>query len=131
MTKTLILCCAFVTASAAFTPLTVGAAPVNQSVDVVTSTSCQSAHAAAAVILAAPAYMPVIPHEMGFKGTAYIEVDLAENGQLAAAQVARSSGNWLVDAAALSTARATTFRAETVNCTPIAGAYLYRVDFDE
>jgi TonB family protein len=112
-------------------PLAVGAAPANQSANVLRSTSCQSAHADAAVIFAAPAYMPVIAHEMGFKGTAYIEVELAQNGTLAAARVARSSGNRVVDAAALSTARTTTFRAETVNCTAIAGAYLYRVDFDE
>jgi periplasmic protein TonB len=131
MSKTLILCCAFVAASLALPPFAVGAAPVNPSLNAVMNTSCQSAHADAAVLFAAPAYTPVIAHEMGFKGTAYIEVDLAQNGKLAAAQVARSSGNRVVDAAALSTARATTFRAETVNCTPIAGAYLYRVDFDE
>ncbi|MDB5043671.1 MAG: Gram-negative bacterial TonB protein C-terminal [Candidatus Eremiobacteraeota bacterium] len=131
MTKTLILCCALVAASSALTPLAVGAAPVNPPQSVATSISCQSAHTDAAVIFAAPAYMPVMAHEQGFKGTAYVEVALAQDGKLAAARVARSSGNRLVDAAALSTVRATTFRAESINCTPVAGAYLYVVDFDE
>jgi TonB family protein len=131
MTKALrILGCVLGTGSLPFTPLLAAPASANPPAGVGISVSCRSAHTDAAVLFAAPADMPTIGHEMGFSGTTYLEVDLAPNGKLAATRVVGSSGDALVDAAAISAARSSTFRPETVNCVPISGRYLHVVKFE-
>jgi TonB family protein len=75
--------------------------------------------------------MPAIAQEMGFKGSASIQIEIAPNGKLVAARVAQTSGNRMVDAAALSAAKSSTFRSATVNRESVGGAYLLVADLNQ
>jgi TonB family protein len=66
----------------------------------------------------------------GFSGSADVEVQLTPNGTLAMARITKSSGNFMVDKAALAAVRASTFRSETVDCVPVGGSYVVTASFD-
>lgn len=72
---------------------------------------------------------PQIADQQGVAGTARIEIRLDRDGKLARESVASSSGNRWLDEAALMSARMTRFSPELVDCKPVAGAYMYDVEF--
>jgi outer membrane biosynthesis protein TonB len=62
-------------------------------------------------------------------GSSVVVVTLpAENASPTDVVLAYSSGDSMVDAAALDAARHTVFAPETNDCAPIAGRYFYQVD---
>ncbi len=65
----------------------------------------------------------------GVTGTVRVEVALSASGQVLGAKVGQSSGNALLDQAAVTAARRAKFHSERVNCVDVAGSYFYRVDF--
>jgi TonB family protein len=73
--------------------------------------------------------MPPIAQAQDVHGTASIKIDLTSSGALAAEQVYASSGDPVLDRAALKSARLTKFVPEKVNCERVAGSYEYDVDF--
>lgn len=92
--------------------------------------SCGLPHGDAAVMYAAPPEYPTIADLHGDLGTAIVKVDLLANGAIAKAAIAKSSGNYFVDRAALKATHESTFRPETKDCAPISGSYLFVVSFD-
>lgn len=72
---------------------------------------------------------PAISDEQGVAGTARIEIRLDREGKLAQESVYSSSGNRWLDEAALMSARMTRFSPELVDCQPVAGRYMYNVEF--
>lgn len=128
MPNALIALCAIGAASMSFAPVAAYAAPSDPAVTVAVTRLCSAASSNASLSYASPVDMPAIAKEMGFSGTASIRIDIAPDGALVAARVAESSGNPWVDKAALAAARATTYRAATVDCAPVGGAYLLIAD---
>ena len=59
---------------------------------------------------------PTIAELQGRSGTTTVRVDLAENGAVAGASVAESSGNALLDRAAVRAVKAMRFAPETRSC---------------
>jgi TonB family protein len=62
-------------------------------------------------------------------GTASVQVNLSATGAVLSATIAKSTGNAALDQAALLAAKQSTYKPEIKDCVPVAGAYLYRVDF--
>ena len=85
----------------------------------------------AAVARAYDADYPQIAKAAGVEGTTVVRVALAKTGSLKSSVVARSSGNAALDAAALESARATTYTPATVACQPVEGDYLVEVVFKQ
>ncbi len=75
--------------------------------------------------------MPEIARAMHAAGTSLVRVDLDAGGRLTAAATAASSGNRWLDAAALESARLSTYRAEIRDCHAVAGSYLISVGFSD
>jgi TonB family protein len=73
--------------------------------------------------------MPQIALEMAISGTSQVKIDLAATGDLKAASLFASSGNAVLDNAALRTAKLNRYIPETVNCRHVAGSYLVQVEF--
>lgn len=65
----------------------------------------------------------------GISGTAHIVVSLDAKGTVLGVTVGTSSGNSLLDNAALDAAKRSTYSPERRNCTDVAGSYTFRVDF--
>ncbi len=78
---------------------------------------------------AAEADYPDIARQQGVVGTAAVKVTLDAGGHVGGAEISKSAGNAALDQAAVKAARASTYKAEVVNCVPTAGSYLFRVDF--
>lgn len=72
---------------------------------------------------------PRIADEQGINGTVAVQIDLTSTGSLAYEKVYSSSGNSLLDGAAMRSARMTRFSPETVDCRHVGGSYLYVVDY--
>ncbi len=62
-------------------------------------------------------------------GEAKIEVTLTAAGEIAAVAIYRSSGDMMLDRAALRAARMSTYQPAIQNCSPVGGSYLFTVDF--
>jgi TonB family protein len=92
--------------------------------------ACTRPGAAAAISTEVPADYPRIPAEQNFSGTAVVEVDLAQTGAIRNATIFESSGNTLLDRAALLSAREQTYSPQMVGCEPVSGSYLITVDFE-
>jgi TonB family protein len=73
--------------------------------------------------------MPQIAQDMRMSGTSQVKIDLAETGDLKAASLFASSGNDVLDDAALRSAKLSRYSPETVNCRRVAGSYLLEVEF--
>lgn len=71
---------------------------------------------------------PNLPH-LHASGSAQAIVTIAPSGRVAQARIFRSSGNAAIDAAVVSAARRSTYRAKVVNCVPVQGTYIFKVDF--
>jgi len=124
MTKLLTgLGCILAAASIQFTPL---AAVASDQGD---SRSCAIADTPASVVFAAEPIMPEIARDLWLSGTTQVRVDLDAAGAVIGASVYRSSGSWMLDAAALAATRASRFAPTVHECAPIAGSYLYTVEF--
>ncbi len=83
----------------------------------------------AAVVRSMPNEMPAMLLASGSHGTAQLIVTLTpESTQPAKVELAQSSGDAIVDAAAIEVARETQFAPETRACAPISGRYFYQFD---
>lgn len=67
----------------------------------------------------------------GQGGTAQVRVSLASSGAVVGVAIYKSTGNMLLDRAALRAARVSTYRAETRDCAQVGGDYLFTVDFTQ
>jgi TonB family protein len=97
-----------------------------------TSTShlaCGRPAARAAISAEVPVDYPRIPAEQNFSGTAVVQVDLAQTGEIRNATIFESSGNELLDRAALLSAHQQTYAPQMIDCQPVGGSYLITVDF--
>ena len=72
---------------------------------------------------------PAIAAQQQASGTAQIEVDLDERGQVKHASIYVSALNPALDAAAMDAALRSTYAPRMVNCRPAGGRYVYVVDF--
>ena len=72
---------------------------------------------------------PDVAREQGAVGTAQIKVTLGVTGAVTDVSVSKSAGNAALDKAAMDAAKSTQYIAETVNCVPTAGSYLFQADF--
>lgn len=73
--------------------------------------------------------LPTIALLQGATGIAQVRIDLAATGALEREMLFSGSGNPWLDGTALSSAKSAKFTPEIVNCSPVAGSYLYEVDF--
>jgi TonB family protein len=121
--------------SALFALVSVGSAPLTASAQQTayhqtsTSASCAVANAAATTRYAAQAETPATALLMHLTGTATVQVDIGRNGEVLNASIARTSGNGLLDRAALSAVRESSFTPAVRDCSPIASTSGFVVDF--
>src|SRR5579872_6432236 len=80
-------------------------------------------------IRAIPPEMPEVSREQFQSGTVELRVTIASNGSVSDVTVGKSSGNRLLDKAAMQAARASEFAPEVRDCELVGGSYLYIVDF--
>jgi|GEM_PF-1293056 TonB family protein len=73
--------------------------------------------------------MPQIAADQGAHGASQVKIDLTSTGNLAHEELYASSGNVVLDGAAMRSARLTRFTPQVIACQRIAGSYLYVVDF--
>jgi TonB family protein len=92
--------------------------------------ACLKQAAPATISRTIPADYPMISAEQNVSGTAQVRVDLTSTGALRNAAIAGSSGNDLLDGAALAAARQQTYSPQIVDCQPVSGSYLIVVDFE-
>lgn len=83
---------------------------------------------AATKVAVAPA-VPSMASQQGATGTAQIAVILTDDARVVGVKVFRSSGNWLLDDAALAGALKSSYQTEIRNCLAIGGIYIYRAEF--
>jgi protein TonB len=114
------LIAAAVTAASVTSPLTPAPA---------LTTACTQPTAQATTVTAALAERPQIAEDRQMSGTAYVQVNTDEAGNLMDASILKSSGEYVLDSAALQAAKESTFRPEVRNCVPVAGSYIFIVDF--
>jgi TonB family protein len=95
------------------------------------ASSCATPDAPAATTYAALAEMPAIAVQYQMTGTTLVKVDLEPNGSIRDASVAKSSGAPFLDTAAVAAAKASSFSPEIHDCTPVAGSYIFQVDFTQ
>jgi TonB family protein len=91
--------------------------------------SCASPNVPARTVQAVTADFPENARQAGATGTTEVKVSLLASGTVAGIAVYASSGNTQLDQAAERAARQSTYSAELRNCEPVAGEYLFRVDF--
>jgi TonB family protein len=73
--------------------------------------------------------VPKIASLQGVTGTALVRIDLTAKGTLSREALFETSGNPWLDRAALESPKTARFIPEVANCVPVAGSYLYEVDF--
>ena len=88
---------------------------------------CSAPYVPASVTNAMPAESP--EEADGATGQARVKVDLSAAGAVLGVSIYTSTGNPLLDRAAMRAARASTYKAETRDCEPVSGSYLFNVDF--
>jgi protein TonB len=72
---------------------------------------------------------PPLAQEQGAVGTVAVQVDLSSTGAVVSASISSSSGNKLLDDAALQAAKQTSYAPQIKDCQKVAGSYLFRVRF--
>jgi TonB family protein len=112
-------------------PLAATTAPAGAAQDVGLATSCEVPNAPASTTYGAVPAIPVIAANLDLTGTTFVQVDVAADGTLLNATVAKPSGTPLLDRAAIQAARESSFQPEIRDCLPVAGSYLFEVDFPE
>jgi TonB family protein len=94
-----------------------------------TPASCKVPNAAAETVKAATPDTPAMAQQQGISGIVQVEVALDENSHITGLKI-YSSPSTLLNAAALSAARQSTFKTEVKDCVPVADHYLFSVEFD-
>ena len=91
---------------------------------------CTVSYAPASTIVAAVAEVPSELQSARLNsGTTVVQVDIDAEGHVLNASIAKTSGVYGLDQAALKAARQSTFQPEVRNCAGVAGSYLFEVDF--
>lgn len=91
---------------------------------------CAVSDAPASTLVAAVPEVPSGLKTAGLNsGTTMVQVDIDADGHVLNASIAKTSGVYGLDQAALKAARESTFQPEVKNCTGVAGSYLFVVDF--
>jgi TonB family protein len=91
---------------------------------------CPVRNAAARPLTFHAAEPPLLP-ELTYipNGTAIVRFDITEDGTPRNATIERSSGSYVLDQAAMKTVLYQQFAPEIRDCVPVAGSYLYEVDY--
>jgi TonB family protein len=119
-----------VAALTALHPLSANAASqINDSPSATPIATCDVPNVSAATVYGAQPETPVLATTMQLTGTAYVRVDLDAAGNVQNASIAKSSGAYILDRAAINAAKQSSFRPELRDCAPVAGTYLFVVDF--
>jgi TonB family protein len=93
--------------------------------------SCTAPHQPASIVQALTPDTPQIAKLEQLTGTTVVQVDLAEDGSVLGSYVARSSGNALLDRAAIQTTKKMAYAPETRRCVHVAGSYAVEVEFTD
>lgn len=88
--------------------------------------ACTHPNADVAVTNAVP---PDVPEGTTPRGAVEVKVSVDASGHIVATSVIRSSGDQRVDAAVVTAAKASTYRAATHACAASAGSYIFRAQF--
>jgi TonB family protein len=117
-------------AAVTFAPFASAVTPAAaQALNPAASASCSTPDVPASTTYAALAETPAIATQYQLTGTTLVKVELEPNGSIRDASVAKSSGAPILDMAAVAAAKASTFSPEIRDCAPVAGSYLFQVDF--
>ncbi len=73
---------------------------------------------------------PDMARQQGASGTATVKVTLDATGAVTDASIQHSTGNQLLDQAAIKAAKATSYTPDIVNCVKTGGAYYFKANFD-
>jgi periplasmic protein TonB len=92
--------------------------------------SCTVDHSPAAIARNVIPDYPEFQRQQGITGTSVIRVDLSETGSVLGSYVARSSGNDILDRAAVKAAKSMEYVPETNDCKGISGSYAVEVIFE-
>jgi protein TonB len=118
-------------ATLAFMPLVATGASAAITPPAQVAEACAVPEAAATTTFSAQAEAPPIATTMHLSGTTAVEIDIDAAGNVLNATVNKTSGFPVLDVAALDAARKSTFRSAIHDCAPVAGSYLFLVDFPE
>lgn len=113
------------------TPALALTAPIGQSTQQESPTSMIAASCARPNVEAGvlTPQAPDMPRGLNRAVSAQAVVTIAPSGRVAATRLLHSSGNTAIDAAVLSAARHSTYRAKVVDCVAVQGSYVFRADF--
>lgn len=114
-------------ATVALLPLFAGAVPGGA--QTAPAAACTAADVPASTTNAVQPDTPALSALYHLSGTAYVQVDLDAGGAILGTSIAKTSGYYALDRAALEAARESTFQPAIHDCAPVAGSYLYVVDF--
>ncbi|MBV8721080.1 MAG: energy transducer TonB, partial [Candidatus Eremiobacteraeota bacterium] len=93
--------------------------------------ACANPNVEATTTNAVPAEYPESAKDLGLgEVTAQVEVTVGPSGNLINATIFKSTNNMAMDQAALRAARQSSYSPKLVNCQPVQGDYLFRVDFN-
>ena len=92
--------------------------------------SCAVPNVAATALNVALLDEPQAARDERITGETSVEVRLSATGAVVAFRIYRSSGNMLLDQAALRAARSSTYAPQLENCRPVAGSYLFDAEFE-
>ena len=95
------------------------------------SQACAIANGPAALINYVRPQYPDAARMEGASGTALVLVNVDAQGFNRSQRIFKSSGNAMLDQAALTAARNSTYQPAFAQCTPVPGQYLFRADFLE
>jgi TonB family protein len=93
------------------------------------SISCAVPDVPATVSYAAIPEAPFVAQLQHAVGTTSVQIDIDATGAILETSVLQSSGDTLLDRAALSATNLSHFRPEIKDCAPVGGSYLYQVEF--
>jgi protein TonB len=95
-----------------------------------TPAACANPNKEASVMNAQQPDYPDAARDLGLGPvTALVEVTVGPSGNLISATIYKSAGNPLIDRAAITAAKQSTYSPKYVNCAPTAGDYLFRAEF--
>jgi TonB family protein len=91
--------------------------------------SCTVPNSPASIVKSAAPEYPAGLEQIRPTGSTVVRIDLSETGAVAGAYVVTSSGNALLDQAAIRTAKSMVYSPEKQSCTAIPGSYAVEVEF--
>jgi protein TonB len=92
--------------------------------------TCKDPYASARLDQAARLDYPMMAREMGQTGTTLVKVSLTDTGAVDAVSIYRSSGSTYLDQAAIHAAQQSQYRPQLFRCEPVAGAFLFKANFN-